>query len=159
MQARKTIRVALLSAALALAGTSGVMAADAAHSHDAESSAQLELNHGKKWATDAPLRQGMNNMRAAMAKALPAIHDGKLNANGYATLAGKIQSDMAYVITNCKLDPAADAQLHIVLAQLGQGVQNMKNGNDRQRGAIMVVEALNAYGAHFDHPHWQSLDR
>jgi hypothetical protein len=156
MMIRKLITATI--AAIALSATSGVQAV-ADHAHAGQDTAQLQLDHGRKWPTDAPLRQGMNNIRTAMAKALPAIHDGQLNANDYATLAGKIQDDMAYVVTNCKLDPAADAQLHIVLSQLGEGVQNMKGSNDRQRGAIMVVEALNAYGAHFDHPRWQSLGR
>ena len=161
MLTRKRICVLLLTTGLALAGTGGAMAAaDAAHSHDGDGSAQLELNHGKKWATDAPLRKGMGNMRATMVGALSAIHDDKLNAAGYKTLADRIETEMAYVVTNCKLDPAADAQLHLVLAQLGDGVTKMKSPDSaasRKEGAVTTVQTLNAYGEHFDHPGWKAL--
>ena len=160
MLTRKRICVLLLTTGLALAGTGGAMAADVAHSHDGHGSAQLELNHGKKWATDAPLRKGMGNMRTAMVGALSAIHDDKLNAAGYKTLADRIETEMAYVVTNCKLDPAADAQLHLVLAQLGDGVTKMKSPDSaasRKEGAVTTVQTLNAYGEHFDHPGWKAL--
>ncbi|HEY9380374.1 MAG TPA: hypothetical protein VIQ01_03920 [Burkholderiales bacterium] len=160
MQARKMIWVSLLTAGLALAGTGGAMAADVAHSHDGHGSTQLELNHGKKWATDDPLRKGMGNMRATMVGALSAIHDDKLNAAGYRALADRIETEMAYVVANCKLDPAADMQLHLVLAQLGDGVTKMKSPDSaasRKEGAVTTVQSLNAYGEHFDHPGWKAL--
>jgi len=33
------------------------------HSHNGGNSAQLTLDHGKKWATDESLRQGMSRIR------------------------------------------------------------------------------------------------
>jgi hypothetical protein len=34
--------------------------------------ARLVLDHGRRWQTDEPLRQGMDNIRGAVAKALNA---------------------------------------------------------------------------------------
>jgi hypothetical protein len=157
MMVQRKLRAALLAAGIVLAGAGGAMAAEPTHSHaHGESEATLTLDHGQKWQTDAPLRQGMGNMRAAMSKALPAIHGNKLDRAGYDALAGKLEGEMAYVVTNCKLDPQADAQLHIVLAQIGGGIEQMKAAQG-ENGAVAVVTALNAYGEHFDHPGWKPL--
>lgn len=157
MMVQRKLRAALLAAGIVLAGAGGAMAAEPTHSHaHGESEATLTLDHGQKWQTDAPLRQGMGNMRAAMSKALPAIHGNKLDRAGYDALAGKLEGEMAYVVTNCKLDPQADAQLHIVLAQIGGGIEQMKAARG-ENGAVAVVTALNAYGEHFDHPGWKPL--
>ncbi|HLU77706.1 MAG TPA: hypothetical protein VKZ48_07380 [Burkholderiales bacterium] len=151
----KTLTVAIVAAILF--GTSvGVLAASD-HAHHGGGVAHLQLNEGRKWPTDAPLRQGMGNMQAAMSQALPQIHHGKLDAAGYAALAARLEREMAYVVANCKLDPDADAQLHLVLAQLGAGLEQMKAGGDRRAGAVSVVDALDAYGTHFDHPGWHAL--
>lgn len=156
MSIRKTLTVALAVAALSSLSVGAVLAA-ADHAHHGHGTEQLQLNNGAKWPTDAPLRQGMGNMRTAMSEALPAIHDHKLEPAGYAALAARIETQMAYVVANCKLDPAADAQLHLVLAHLGGGIEKMKAGDDPRAGAVTVVEALDAYGKHFDHPGWQPL--
>ncbi len=34
----------------------------------------------------------------------------------------------------------------------------MEAGSEPRAGAVLVVEALNAYGEHFEHPGWQPLD-
>lgn len=50
----------------------------AAHDHSHEMGAAavtLQLNAGQKWATDAPLRLAMGNIRQAMAGLLHAIHE------------------------------------------------------------------------------------
>ena len=64
-------------AALALAVSSNIYAAESAdahhHSHGSTEPTKLHLNAGKKWATDEPLRQAMSDINQAMAKALPAI--------------------------------------------------------------------------------------
>ena len=59
----------------------------------------------------------------------------------------------------CKLPEEADAQLHVVLAEILEGVDAMRVGPDRLGGARRVVRALEAYGRHFDHPNWTSAAR
>ena len=41
----------------------------AAHQHGGHQTADLQLNHGQRWQTDAPLREGMERIRAAVAAA------------------------------------------------------------------------------------------
>jgi hypothetical protein len=149
-------------ASIALVVVSALPAAATAqvHQHEGATTQALELNAGKKWETDAPLRKGMSDIRNAIAGDKNAIHAGKLSDAQYDALAKKVDTQIAYIVQNCKLPPEADAQLHLVIAQIAEGSEAMK-GRDknatRRAGAEKVVAALNAYGRHFQHPGWPSL--
>lgn len=154
----------LLVALLALAANG--WAADTHHApdrharHDAHPATPLTLNHGQQWPSDESLRQGMTNMRDAMSGALPAIHQGKLSTARYDALVKRLDGEVGFIVANCHLDKQADAQLHLVLVQLGEGMARMKGTHsaaEREDGARQVVHALNAYGQHFHHPGWREL--
>ena len=152
---------ALASIAITLVAAGPASAEIGAHQHAPGSSpSQLQLNAGKKWATDAPLRQGMENIRSAMAGALPAIHGNKLSVTQYRKLSQKVNSGVGTIVANCKLDAQADAQLHLIIADLLRGAETMqgktKNAR-RQSGALLVLDALEKYAAYFDHPGWQPI--
>ncbi len=160
MNTIKGIWTLLAAAGLALGLSAGSLAADGhKHEHGA-APAKLELNNGKKWATDAPLRKGMENIRKLMEASLHDIHEGKLSAAKYGALAKKVDAEVGGIVANCKLDPQADAQLHLVIADIGEGVEAMEGKAKkvkRQTGAVKVIDALEKYGAHFEHPGWQPL--
>ena len=145
--------------ALGLAAT-GVSAAEhSAHQHGADA-VQLTLDNGKKWATDEPLRKGMGAIRAEMDDSLHAIHEGKLTTAHYNALATKISAEVGGMVAQCKLEPKADAQLHLVIADLLNGAETMQGKTkkvSRQTGAVKVVGALEKYAAYFDHPNWQPI--
>ncbi len=155
------IKQTVMTLALALAFGAPALAANEAHDHGhAAGEAKLMLNHGQKWQTDAPLRQGMENMRAAIAGELKTIHADKASAAQYEALAARLEGEVAYVVQNCKLDPEADAQLHLVIAEVLGGaaaMQGKEQGMARRAGAVRVVKALNEYGRYFEHPGWRSL--
>lgn len=149
---------ALLAAAL-LALSPALQAGEAARGHDHHDHAapqQLQLNAGKPWPTDASLRQAMGNINQAMADALPRIHKNRFSPGDYQGLAAKVQGEIAYAVENCKLDPEADAMLHLVIADLAGGAEAMagKAKLSRHDGAVKVLGALKAYGRYFDHPGW-----
>lgn len=148
------------TAALSLAFVSAPLSA-AEHRHDhGAAPAKLELNNGKKWATDAPLRKGMEGIRGSMDAALHDIHENKLSAAKYGELAKKVNGEVNGIVANCKLDPKADAQLHLVIADILEGAEAMEGKAKkvkRQAGAVKVIGALEKYGAYFDHPGWQPL--
>lgn len=130
------------------------------HEHPAQAPAKLMLDAGKKWGTDAPLRQAMGNIRSAIEASLHAIHDGKLKAAQYGALAKKVNGEVSYAIGNCKLDAKADAQLHLIIADLLRGVEIMDGrakGKPRRDGALTVLAALENYGNYFDDPGWKPL--
>ena len=145
--------------AAAIAFGAPVLAAEPAHEH-AAGGAALELNQGKKWQTDEPLRKGMGSMHAALAKDLKVIHANQASAAQYEALAAKLNAEVAYVVQNCKLEPKADAELHKVIGEVLGGAEAMQGkgaGVERRDGAVRVARALNAYGEHFDHPGWRNL--
>lgn len=133
------------------------------HAHGGQGQAdeaKLHLNNGQRWPTDPDLRQGMANIRAAMAAKLPAIHKNKLSADDYTELAGKVESEIGGIIAKCKLEPEVDAQLHIVLSEMIRGIGRMRGGQDadeRHEGAKFVVRAYHRYGQFFDDPGFRSL--
>ena len=158
-----TLRSKVIAASLALAFGSllpaGAQAAEA-HGHGAGAVESLRLNSGKKWATDAPLRKGTIEIRNAIAANKDAIHAGKLTNAAYDALAAKIDAQVSYIVANCKLPADADAQLHLVLAQVMQGTSAMKGKEkamSRRAGVEAIAQALDAYGKHFDHPGWKKL--
>lgn len=160
MTASNRIWSLLGTAALSLAlASSPATAAEHRHDHGA-APARLELNDGRKWETDAPLRQGMENIRGAMDAALHGIHGNRFSAAQYGALAKKVNGEVSGIVARCKLEPKADAQLHVVIAELIEGVEAMQGKakpSRREAGAVKVVGALEKYAAHFEHPGWQPL--
>lgn len=154
-------RTALTIFAFSLAATSLAAAEISAHQHEPGASpTTLKLNNGKKWATDAPLRKGMENIRAAITTALSAIHTNKLSNAKYNALAQKVSNEVGGIVANCKLDPQADAQLHLIIAEILNGVEAMQGKTKktkRQTGAVEVLDALEKYDAYFDHPGWKPI--
>jgi hypothetical protein len=119
----------------------------------------LKLNAGQKWATDEPLRQGMSRIKDALEPRLPAVHGGKLSAAQYDALGKEIDAQLAYVVQNCKLEPQADAVLHVILADLIAGNDALQGKNKklkRSAGVVKVVQSLENYGKYFDHPGWRA---
>ncbi|MEN9436863.1 MAG: hypothetical protein RIR09_1518 [Pseudomonadota bacterium] len=148
------------AASLALGLVSGsALAAESAHKHGADST-QLSLDNGKKWATDAPLRQGMGAIRAQMQAALHAIHENKLPVARYNALAAKLNTEVGGIVAQCKLEPKADEQLHLVIADVLSGAEAMQGKTKkvtRRSGAVQVLGALEKYATYFDHPNWTPI--
>jgi hypothetical protein len=152
--------LAVLFAALVGIAGAPVLAVGGVHSHESYP-AKLRLDSGKKWATDEPLRRGMSAIRAAMAERIEAIHRNKMTADQYRALGATVDQEIARIVAECKLEPKADAMLHLVIADLMAGAEGMQ-GKAKTKlkpaaGAHRVVQALNAYGKYFDHPGWEAL--
>jgi hypothetical protein len=131
------------------------------HHHSAAAPHKLELNAGQKWETDAALRKGMTAIRTAVAGAMSTAHGGKATKSTYEADAKKVNAQLAYIVANCKLDPKADAQLHIVLGEIMSGVETLEGktpGQPREAGLLATAQALNTYGDHFAHPGWKAID-
>jgi hypothetical protein len=163
----RRVLLALAASLLAMAAGTSVRAQhehEHGHPHDSAAAAvaKLQLDGDRKWTTDAALRTGMAAIRAAFEADHPAIHAGRETEAQYEALAGRIEAQVNSIVASCKLPPAADANLHYVIADLLQGVSLMR-GQDPQRtrhdGAALVHGALNAYGRYFDDPDWGATAR
>ena len=153
------IMKALIVAAAVGAGPGLAGAAAPEHDHGAAPAA-MKLDHGNKWATDEPLRRGMSTIRASVEEKAEAMHRGRLGTSQYVALADAVETQVAYIVDNCRLEPAADAVLHGVIAELAHGV-DVLNGKqqrvDRSEGMARIVAALDSYGTYFDHPGWKPV--
>jgi len=158
MKMHRTLTAALAAALLVLGASQPALAADA-HSHAADAPAKLALDHGKKWTTDAPLRQRMGEIRALMAPQVGAVHGKKLSPTQYAALGTAIEQKVAAIVAECKLPTDADAMLHLIVADLVAGADIMqgKAAGDPADGAHKVVTAANAYGRYFNDAGWKPL--
>jgi hypothetical protein len=130
------------------------------HSHEAGShgagthgaAAGLQLNAGQKWATDQPLREGMERIRGLVTAATAAGSPSDMQA-----LANGIQQQVDYLIANCKLPPAADETLHVMIADLLEGADLVTKTNDATSGIAAMRKALETYPMYFDHAGWSAL--
>lgn len=132
------------------------------HSQHADGmSHKLALNAGKKWATDAPLRKAMSTLRQSIAGTLTLVHSGKETSAAFDASAKEVTAQVSYMVSNCKLEPKADAQLHVLISAMMKGAEVLEGkqpGVQRAAGLVAVARALNAYGEHFSHPGWQAID-
>jgi hypothetical protein len=126
----------------------------AAHEHDSHTP-PLELDGGQRWQTDASLREGMQRIRRALDTA-QAGQPGP-DATAGSTLAAAIDDAVAYMVTNCRLSPKADANLHVVLGRLGQASATLKQNPAAPQAVEEVAAALDLYGQYFDHPGWEPI--
>lgn len=146
--------------AAALAGLVVAPAQAQSHSHDATAPAKLSLNQGHKWATDDALRTGMAKIQKIVEPQLGAAHAGKLSPAQYAALAGQIESEVGGIVANCKLEPKADAVLHIIIGEISAGTDAMAGKTTQLRpaqGLVQVGKAVNDYAGHFDHPGFKPI--
>ena len=76
----------------------------------------------------------------------------------YAALATRIDQQVKSIVANCRLPAEADANLHLIVADLLQGISLMRGedpARSRHDGAALIHGALNAYGKFFDDPAWK----
>ncbi len=155
-----TIANVLAAAGLAASLTGPALAQSAMHSHDEAATQKLSLNQGRKWSTDEPLRKGMDRIRTVVEPRLGDAHAGKLTAAQYRELATKVETEVAGIVATCKLEPKADAMLHLVIADLGEGTAAMTGKSAKlppAQGLVKVALAVNEYGKHFEHPGFKPI--
>lgn len=113
----------------------------------------LRLDQGQPWGTDAALVEGMERIRDAVneAAALPA-----LDADSAAALAQSIQKQVDFLIANCRLEPDADATLHVFIAQLLNAAAALRKDPASAEGLPQLQETLRTYPQYFAHPGWHT---
>jgi hypothetical protein len=99
----------------------------------------------------------MAAIRETVRGAPAPLHKGTAPPGEYATLGNRIEAEVGRIVKDCKLPPAADAQLHLVVADLVAGADAMKGAKDGKAGRAGLVKvngALESYARYFDHPGW-----
>jgi len=126
------------------------------HAHDHEASV-LSLNDGQRWETDKSLRLGMQRTRDAVALQLPVGSPPALPPAQAKALADTVQKNVTYLIQNCRLAPAADANLHVIINDLMAGAALLTIDGPSGEGLVRLRHALEAYPRYFNHPNWSPL--
>lgn len=151
-----------LAAAVIAAFTIVAVPAWATESHHAHGRdnpyAALQLDAGRKWATDEPLRRHMGELRDTLAK---NAAQAKPTRAQYKALGESVERSVAGIVRDCKLEPRADENLHVIVAELVQAADQLKGASSEkpQRGAARAARALEMYAAHFDHPGFKPAPR
>lgn len=152
----KYLAITSLLLTLALPGTANATGQPTPdHDHSSQQLPLLKLNGEKKWLTDAALRKGMAAIHLELVNFMPAFHQGSLSSEELQQLASGIETQIASIVANCKLDAQADAQLHVVIAQLLEGVEQLagkQTGGNPTQGVITVLSGLDSYTHYFDDP-------
>lgn len=149
------LHAGLLSLLLAAPAAQAV---DPAHAHDHHAPAKgLHLDHGRRWATDPALRQGMSAIRDAVVAAVHADRARPLSAAEATRLADAIQGQVDFLVANCRLAPEADAVLHVLIGQMLEGAGALRRHPADDAALQRIVHALKEYPDYFEHEGWRPV--
>lgn len=115
------------------------------HAHSIEPGTRVAPEGG--WASDAPLRQGMQAILDAVVAAVRAQGEGP-------ALAAELRAQIDFLFANCRLEPEADAALHGILAELLLSAQRLEAGASAVQEHDALHASLQRYGQQFQHPDW-----
>lgn len=127
------------------------------HGHSEAATSGLSMDHGQKWKTDAPLRQGMRSISDAVMHSVPAYHDETLTKTDAEKLARHINAQVNYLVANCKLGPGADATLHVLIGRLLTAATKVANQPLSPQGMPHLVKSLQLYPDYFAHQGWSLI--
>ena len=110
----------------------------------------------QRYATDAPLREGMARVRTALDE-LRHYEMGHMPRAMALQRVDTIEEAVRTMFSHCKLAPNADAALHSMLVPLLAGAQALKK-NPADIAAIAAMRAAVAnFPRYFDYPQWPAV--
>ena len=119
------------------------------HAHHALHSAHSDAvvnptTEGTMYATDAPLRAGMLKIRQLLSAPRPT------NIQAAKQLTDGIDAEVQQLFAQCKLEPAADAALHGVLALIIEGSAGLRVAAGDDHAWAKLQEAIALYPKRFN---------
>lgn len=106
-----------------------------------------------RYATDAPLREGMARIHAALDE-LAHYEMGHMPQSLAVERVEEIKSAVDFLFANCKLDATADVALHGMLAPLLGAIQTFKAKPEDASAVAAMRSAVADYPRVFDDPAW-----
>jgi len=106
-----------------------------------------------RWATDAPLRDGMGQVRVALDE-LRHHEMGHMSEGQARERAATIETAVQSMFAQCKLAPDADAALHAILVPLLAAAQRLDKDPADKAAVVAMREAVAPYPAQFGDPQW-----
>lgn len=151
------ISVALITIILGYCGTAAL--AEEHSTHSTSSNQEAQLNQGKRWETDKPLRESMEKISLLAKKNMSAIHNEKQTQDAYAEMGNAIKKQTDLIFKNCKLPPAADQELHKILIPILNSVTiftGKGTSREKHEAFVVLLNSLAQYGSHFEHKNWSN---
>ena len=149
-----------LVVALALAFAGAAQAApqhDHEHASHAADAAAPASAQAQRYETDAPLRKGMAEVKAALSD-LAHFEMGHMPANMAGERAGDVVKAVEGMFAECKLEPEADAVLHSILVPLLGAARRLEQDTTDLAAVAAMRDAVASYPQRFDDPQWQGAD-
>lgn len=123
---------------------------EAHRAHDRPDELALTLNDGKKWETDATLRRGMARIAALVAPLASKMEEERLDPIEAARVADGVRDEVNILVSNCRLEPKADAALHVLIGEMLAGADILLQPDPSMEGVRMISEALDLYPRYFE---------
>lgn len=144
---------AMLGAALVMPVTG--MAVQDHHDHAAATAASATPLPAARYTPDAPLRAGMRSVHQAVSE-LAHAEMGHMSAAMTRDRATGIETAVATMFANCKLEPTPDAALHGILVPLLTSAQALKANPADTAQVARMRDMIAAYPRYFDDPGWDA---
>ena len=129
------------------------------HHHDPASSASAAAHAAPVPATrytpDAPLRAGMRSVHQTVTE-LAHAEMGHMSTAMTRDRATSIETAVATMFANCKLEPTPDIALHGILVPLLSAAQALKADPADTAHVARMREAIAAYPRYFDDAGWDA---
>ena len=110
----------------------------------------------QRWASDAPLRKGMRDIRVAV-QALEHYEHGHMGIAQASSTVALIDTSVNDIFANCRLEPDADVALHGLLARFLAGAEAVRTSQQVPVQEIAGMRsALARYPQLFDDPAWNA---
>ena len=143
----------VFAAASAVATPPQVHEAHTDQDHAAHAAAGSVAIPATRWATDAPLREGMRRVHAALDE-LRHYEMGHMPPNMALERAVTIEDAITFMFTHCKLAPDPDKALHSILVPLLSAAQRLKNNPKDVAAVAAMRSAVENYPRYFDDAQW-----
>lgn len=143
---------------LALSGALAACIASAAtaqlqHEHAARANDKRVAVPTTRWASDAPLRKGMSEIRNALDE-LRHFEMGHMPAALALQRVTAIQHATTYLFAHCVLAPDADVALHGMLVPLLSAAHRFEKDTHDVSAVAAMRSAVADYPRYFDDPQW-----
>ncbi len=110
-----------------------------------------------RWASDAPLREGMRRVRAATEALSHGAH-GYLDAAQVHAISTELEAAVQDMIARCQLAPEPDAGLHPLLASVLQASATLASGGFDADALAKLEAVLTRYPTLFEDADWSASD-
>lgn len=123
------------------------------HEHAAHAAPVSTTAPAQRWATDAPLREGMGRVREALDD-LRHYEMGHMTADMARERAVTVEDAVKFMFAHCKLAPEPDGALHRILVPLLAAAQRLDKEPTDLSAVAAMRDAVASYSDQFDDPQW-----